>query len=99
MVFGDVAKSKDSVIPLAREFVLMVKENKIFKNTWVFSDYIKESSKTTKIWGNGKKGKATTIDRIVILSDINPFEGNSRLNGKSEITYSAIQESTKHFLG
>ncbi len=99
LVIGDVAKSKDSVIPLAREFVLMVKENKIFKNTWVFSDYIKESSKTTKIWGNGKKGKATTIDRIVILSDINPFEGNSRLNGKSEITYSAIQESTKHFLG
>lgn len=97
LVIGDVAKSKNSVIPLAREFVSMVKENEIFKNIWVFSDYIKDSNKTTKIWGNGK-GKATKIDRIVILSDINPFKNNVRLNGELKLTYDIIQKSTKKFL-
>ncbi len=97
-VIGDVAKSKNSVIPLAREFAMMIKENKLFKNVWVFSDYIQGVDKTTRIWGD-TKGKATTTDRIVILSDINPFENNHRLNGESVLTYERIMESTKHFLG
>ena len=97
-VIGDVTKSKTSMIPLAREFASMVKENKIFKNVWVFSDYIQGFDKTTRIWGD-TKGKATTVDRIVILSDINPFEKNDRLNGESILTYDLIQESTRHFLG
>ncbi len=97
-VIGDVAKSKTSVIPLAREFAMMVKENKLFKNVWIFSDYIQGADKTTRIWGE-TKGKATAIDRIVILSDINPFLNNNRINGKSNFTYKLIQESTKHFLG
>ena len=97
-VIGDVAKSKTSVIPLAREFAMMVKENKLFKNVWIFSDYIQSADKTTRIWGE-TKGKATAIDRIVILSDINPFLNNNRINEKSNFTYTLIQESTKHFLG
>jgi len=97
-VIGDVAKSKDSVIPLAREFAMMVKENKIFKNIWVFSDYIQSVDKTTRIWGE-TKGKATAIDRIVIVSDVNPFVGNNRLNGSSTLTHELIKESTKHFMG
>lgn len=97
-VIGDVAKSKTSVIPLAREFAMMVRENKLFKNVWIFSDYIQSVDKTTRIWGE-TKGKATATDRIVILSDINPFENNERMNGKSILTYKLIQESTKHFLG
>jgi len=97
-VIGDVAKSKNSVIPLARDFAMMVKENKLFKNIWIFSDYIQGIDKTTRIWGE-TKGKATTTDRIVILSDNNPFESNNRLNGKSVLTYEIIQESTKHFMG
>tara|TARA_R110000744_G_scaffold121442_1_gene226086 strand:- start:2452 stop:3702 length:1251 start_codon:yes stop_codon:yes gene_type:complete len=97
-VIGDVAKSKTSVIPLAREFAMMVRENKLFKNVWIFSDYIQGADKTTRIWGE-TKGKATAIDRIVILSDINPFLNNNRINGKSIFTYKLIQESTKHFLG
>lgn len=97
-VIGDVAKSKSSVIPLAREFAMMIKENGIFENTWIFSDYIEGVDKTTRIWGD-TKGKATATDRIVILSDINPFVGNERLNGESELTYELIMESTKHFLG
>jgi len=96
-VIGDVAKSKTSVIPLARDFAMMIKENNLFKNIWIFSDYIQGVDKTTRIWGE-TKGKATTTDRIVILSDINPFEENQRLNGES-IAYDLIKESTKHFLG
>ncbi|ARV11724.1 restriction endonuclease [Gilvibacter sp. SZ-19] len=97
-VIGDVARSKNSVIPLARDFSLMVKENKLFKNVWVFSDYIEGVDKTTRIWGE-TRGKATATDRIVILSDINPFENNNRINGKSVLTYKLIQESTRHFMG
>ncbi|RDK82766.1 DNA methyltransferase [Marinirhabdus gelatinilytica] len=97
-VIGDVARSSTSVIPLAREFAMMIKENNLFKNTWVFSDYIQGVDKTTRIWGE-TKGKATATDRIVIVSDINPFENNERLNGENILTYEAIQESTKHFLG
>lgn len=97
-VIGDVAKSKNSVIPLARDFAFMVKENKLFKNVWIFSDYIQGVEKTTRIWGE-TKGKATATDRIVILSDVNPLESNQRLNGKSVLTYEMIQESTKHFMG
>ena len=97
-VIGDVAKSKNSVIPLARDFALMVKENKLFKNVWIFSDYIQGVDKTTRIWGE-TKGKATATDRIVILSDANPFDNNQRLNGKSVLTYDLIKESTKHFMG
>ena len=76
----------------------MIKENNIFKNIWIFSDYIQGADKTTRIWGESK-GKATTTDRIVILSDINPFEKNKRLNGESILAYKLIKESTKHFLG
>lgn len=97
-VIGDVAKSHNSVIPLAREFCAMVKETHIFKNIWVYSDYIQSSDKTTKIWGD-TKGKATTIDRIVILSDINPFRNNKRLCEEAHLTYELIQTSTKAFLG
>ena len=97
-VIGDVAKSKNSVIPLARDFAMMVKENEIFKNVWIFSDYIQGVDKTTRIWGE-TKGEATATDRIVILSDVNPFKDNKRLNGKSTLTYEMIKESTKHFMG
>ena len=98
LVIGDVAKSANSVIPLAREFAMMVKENKLFKNVWIFSDYIEGTDKTTRIWGE-TKGKATATDRIVILSDINPLKYNDRLNGNSILTYEMIKESTKHFMG
>ena len=97
-VIGDVAKSANSVIPLAREFAIMIKENKLFKNIWIFSDYMRGVDKTTRIWGE-TKGKATATDRIVILSDVNPFEENNRLNGQSIVNYERIKESTQHFLG
>lgn len=93
-VIGDVTKSQNSVIPLAREFASMVRENQFFKNIWLFSDYIQDYDKATRIWGT-TKSKATATDRIVILSDINPFENNNRLNGESILTYQLIEESTR----
>lgn len=98
LVIGDVARSKDRVIPLAREFARMVKENNLFKNIWVFSDYILNDDKTTRIWGE-TKGKATGIDRIVILSDIDPFVGNQRMQDELIIPPEIIYRSTREFLG
>ena len=98
LVIGDVARSKDSVIPLAREFARMIKEANLFKNIWVFSDYILNDDKTTRIWGE-TKGKATGIDRIVILSDIDPFIGNQRMYGENVIPPEIIFRSTREFLG
>jgi site-specific DNA-methyltransferase (adenine-specific) len=97
-VIGDVAKSKDSVIPLAREFAAMVKENRLFKNIWVFSDHIHGGDKTTKIWGE-TKGNATGIDRIVILSDADPFTNNNRMEGQVILPPELVLQSTKDFLG
>ena len=72
-VIGDAAKSKASVVPLVREFCSVVKEANLFKNICYISYVIDSADKTTRIWGEFK-GSATAIDRIVILSDINPFE-------------------------
>lgn len=96
-VIGDVARSQNSVIPLAREFAKMIKENNLFKNIWVYSETVNDYDKTTRIWGE-TKGKATTTDRIVILSNTNPFENNNRLNGESVLEYDIIRRSTEMFL-
>lgn len=97
-VIGDVAKSRTSVIPLAREFCLMVKEKNIFKNIWCFTDAIEDYDKTTRIWGDSK-GTATANDRIVILSDINPFTKFKGKNGIEPLNLKLIKESTKYFIG
>lgn len=97
-VIGDVAKSRTSVIPLAREFVMMVKENKIFKNVWVLNDVIEDTDKTTRIWGD-TKGSATTTDRIVFLSDVNPFENRNSDDNLELLDFNFIQASTDTFMG
>lgn len=97
-VIGDVARSKTSVIPLAREFSLMVRENRFFKNVWCFTDSIEDSDKTTRIWGE-TKGSATTNDRIVILSDTNPFTSGPKTEGLEKLDFKFIKESTKYFIG
>ena len=96
-VIGDVAKSKTSVVPLAREFCSMVKEAKLFKNIWCISDVIDSADKTTRIWGESK-GSATAIDRIVILSDINPFEKFKTDGSYETLDYDFVLESTKSFI-
>lgn len=72
-VIGDVARPNKSIIPLARDYSKTVIKKGIFKNAWIYSDVIEDNVKSTRIWKD-KSGNATKIDRIVIMSDINPFE-------------------------
>jgi DNA modification methylase len=97
-IIGDVAKSRTSVIPLAREFALMVRENRIFKNVWCINDAISDTDKTTRIWAD-TKGNATATDRIVFLSDINPFEKFEDNDEVKKLNFRFIQKSTKYFIG
>lgn len=96
-VIGDVAKSKTSVVPLAREFCSMVKEANLFKNIWCISDVIDSADKTTRIWGESK-GSATAIDRVVILSDINPFEKFKTDGSYDTLDFDFVMKSTKSFI-
>lgn len=97
-VIGDVAKSKTSVIPLAREFALMIKEEKIFKNVWCINDAISDTDKTTRIWADSK-GKATATDRVIFLSDINPFEKFANNDEVNRLDFDFVEASTKYFIG
>jgi site-specific DNA-methyltransferase (adenine-specific) len=97
-IIGDVAKSKTSVIPLAREFARMVREEKIFKNVWCINDSISDTDKTTRIWAD-TKGNATATDRVVFLSDINPFEKFADNDDVEKLNFKFIEKSTKYFIG
>ena len=96
-VIGDVARSRESVIPLAREFATLVNQENIFKNVWVLPDKIGDQDKTTRIWGE-TKGSATAIDRIVIVSDNNPFLDKNNELMDNALNYDLVQELTKEFL-
>lgn len=97
-VIGDVAKSKTSVIPLAREFALMIREEKLFKNVWCINDAISDTDKTTRIWADSK-GKATATDRVIFLSDINPFEKYADNDEVNRLDFDFVEASTKYFIG
>jgi site-specific DNA-methyltransferase (adenine-specific) len=97
-IIGDVAKSKTSVIPLAREFALMIRDQKIFKNVWCINDAIADTDKTTRIWAD-TKGNATATDRVVFLSDINPFDKFSDNKEIEQLDFKFIEKSTKYFIG
>lgn len=97
-VIGDVAKSKTSVIPLAREFARMVREKKIFKNVWCINDAISNTDKTTRIWAD-TKGNATATDRVVFLSDINPFEKFGDITDVEKLSFGFVEQSSKYFIG
>lgn len=97
-VIGDVAKSRTSVIPLARDFALMIRESKLFKYVWCINDAISDTDKTTRIWAD-TKGNATATDRVVFLSDINPFEKFPNPVGIKKLNFKFIEKSTKYFIG
>ncbi len=70
-VIGDVAKSSNSVISLAREFLRRLMHQNTFQYIGCLDDRLEKDEKTTKIWKD-TKGQATTVDRVVILSDAVP---------------------------
>ncbi len=77
---------------------MMIKENNIFKNVWVVNDVIGDSDKTTRIWGD-TKGSATTTDRIVFLSDVNPFKKFKDKDDIEALDLDFVQSSTDSFMG
>ena len=71
LVVGDVIKSSSTVISLAREFIRCSLNSNLFRYVGCFSDRLEVDAKTTRIWKE-TKGRATEVDRIVIMADSPP---------------------------
>ena len=80
------------------DFARMIRDQKIFKNVWCINDAISDTDKTTRIWAD-TKGKATATDRVVFLSDINPFEKYADNDDVEKLNFKFIEKSTKYFIG
>ncbi len=93
LVIGDVAKSNINVVSLARELMRRLMRKETFAYVGCLSDHLRADVKTTRIWKE-TKGKATEVDRIVVLSDSAPSFNHERLEedlhgvGSSESSYS-----------
>src|SRR5690242_21265848 len=72
LVIGDEARPGGSVISLAREFLRRVLHGGSFGYVGCVSDRLQTEMKTTRIW-NKTKGKATSVDRIILLANEPPF--------------------------
>ena len=104
MVIGDVARS-GGAISLARSFMQRLIYNKTFNYVGCLNDRIQSETKTTRIWKE-TKGRATNIDRIVVLSDKTPEFRYERLAealfGDSSVEFGAVtadelQEQARQF--
>ena len=71
LVIGDVAQPRGSQVSLARALIQFVRHDGMFKYIGVLDDHMGHEIKTTRIWGS-TKGKATDVDRVIILSDVQP---------------------------
>lgn len=71
LVIGDVATPGSGTVSLARELLRQVRSTGDFSFIGCISDHIHVGAKTTRIWSD-TKGKATSVDRIVILSNGEP---------------------------
>lgn len=71
LVIGDVSKANRSHINLARHLIQRLQHDKVFSYVGAFDDHIGHDIKTTRIWKD-TRGKATAVDRIVVLSDAVP---------------------------
>ncbi len=78
LVIGDVSRSTTSVVSLARELLRQTIYNKTFSYVGCLSDHLQADVKTTRIWKD-TKGKATLVDRVVILSNSTPTLNCTRL--------------------
>ena len=81
LVIGDVAKSNINVISLARELMRRLMREGTFAYVGCLSDHLRTEEKTTRIWKE-TKGKATEVDRIVVLSDSAPSFNHKRLGNE-----------------
>ena len=68
VVIGDVDNHKGVNINLAEVVWNYVEPFTSFKKLAIIQDNIDGNSKVTKIWGRERKGQATKVDRILMLS-------------------------------
>jgi site-specific DNA-methyltransferase (adenine-specific) len=66
LVIGDVASPGKPAINLAWAVWDHIAKKTVLQNVDIVDDYIADHTKVTKIW-NARRGRATTIDRILVL--------------------------------
>jgi cyclopropane fatty-acyl-phospholipid synthase-like methyltransferase len=68
LVLGDVRKGKNDPINVAEVVAKHLKRKRSrFQLAQIIEDAIPENRKVTKIWGEKKRGRATAIDRVLVL--------------------------------
>lgn len=113
LVVGDVARASNSVVSPARELIRLLHHKEMFSYIGCLSDRLPIEDKTTRIWKE-TKGRATAIDRILVLSDKPPnfrpiclkdgdFEQEKRLKGtargESNLSAPELLEHAHSFAG
>lgn len=94
-VVGDVAKPGRGSISLAREFIRRVEHDQTFGFVGCLDDHIGGDIKTTRIWAD-TKGKATQMDRIIVLAREEPQIRVDQL--ASAFEGSDLRESSMRYL-
>lgn len=68
VVIGDVDNYEGKYLNLAKCVWDYVKEDTVLNLVAIIADSIEGNNKVTKIWGQERKGNATKVDRLLILS-------------------------------
>ena len=79
-VIGDVTRSRNSVVSPSREFLRRRIYSQKFGYIECLKDVFEVTMKTARIWKE-TKGKATAVDRIIILSASQPRLRTEALSG------------------
>ncbi|MCY6483799.1 DNA methyltransferase [Clostridium aestuarii] len=87
VIIGDVSNYNNKYIKLAEEVWKYAKNYTSLKLIDIIEDKIDTKTKVTKIWGNKKRGEATKIDRILILSKGNGRMPNYTTNIRDHFSY------------
>lgn len=108
-VVGDVVRPGKGSISLAREFIRRVAHDGHFGFVGCLDDHIGSDIKTTRIWAE-TKGRATQMDRIIVLARNEPdirvdqlspaFEGVTLIeDSKRYLSPSHLAEYARRFAG
>lgn len=92
LVVGDVARPGGSQLSLARALIQTLQHEREFGYIGVLDDYIGHAIKTTRIWGD-TKGKATEVDRVIVLAHEPPVLRTEQLLaaiGEQNVTPAAL---------
>lgn len=87
VVIGDVDNYNGEYLNLAENVWEYVKEYTSLELVTIIKDDIEGNSKVTKIWGHDRKGDATKVDKILILSKGVPRKPNYVRNIEKKFEY------------